>query len=86
MESKELLIQFHEEVPPAQSRRIIEELGCRVKEMIVPQRIFVVDCPTGAIPEELMEGFRKRTGVSHVEPNAEMELFDEGGGNNGFSE
>lgn len=72
---EELLVQFHEGVDAARSRRVIEELGCVLKEVIVPQRIFVVACPKGSGTREVMGRFGARKEVARVEPNQEMELF-----------
>ena len=76
----ELLVQFHEEAGDALRLRVIEELGCVLKEEIIPQKIFVVRCPQGASLKKFMEQFRSRSEVAHVEPNEETNLLDENGG------
>lgn len=76
----EILVQFEFGIGLEIRERILQGFGCSVKEVILPQRIVVVDLPAGQDLGDLVRRLRAAEGVAYAEPNGEVELLEGGVG------
>lgn len=73
--SRELLVQFRANVPPARRDEILDTLTCRVVDELPPQHAVVVQVPADMRPQDAARRLEAFAEVVLVEPNSEFGLF-----------